>query len=80
MARFNGRAPYTVSKPASPILSRASSSKPQGDIALRQPLPQASQLDIDDGPNLLAAQRMEHHDLIDPVDEFRPEMLASPPA
>ncbi len=76
MARFKGRAPYTVSKPASPILSRASSSKPQGDIALRQALAQPAELDIDDGSNLLAAERMEHHDLVDPIDEFRPEMLA----
>src|SRR6266478_4335132 len=33
--------------------------KAQSYIALRQPLSQASQLDIDDGSNLLAAQRMK---------------------
>src|SRR5882762_5222995 len=49
--------------------------QPQSDVALRQSLPQASQLDIDDGPNLLTSEGMKHHDLIDPVDEFRPEML-----
>src|ERR1700722_5612719 len=47
----------------------------QGDVALRQPQAQSSQLDIDDRANLLAPERMEHHDLIDSIDEFRPEML-----
>ena len=33
-------------------------------------------LDIDDGANILARQRMEHDDIVDPVDELRPEVLA----
>src|SRR6202044_1752777 len=47
----------------------------QSDVAFRQPLPQTAQLDIDDGPNLLASQGMEHHDLVDSIDELGPEML-----
>ncbi len=49
--------------------------QPQLNVALGQPLPQPSQLDVDDGADLLAAERMEHHDLIDPIDELGPEML-----
>src|SRR5882757_7472923 len=45
------------------------------NIALRQPLPQAPQLDVHDGTNLFAAQRMEHHDVVHPVDELRAKML-----
>src|SRR5580658_4704428 len=40
----------------------------QSDVALRQPLAQTAQLDVDDGPNLLAPQGMEHHDLVDSID------------
>ena len=36
---------------------------------------QAPQLDVDDGANLLAAERVEYHDVVHPVDEFGPEML-----
>ena len=40
MARFNGRAPYTVSNPASPYLVARGVIKSQRDVALGQPLAQ----------------------------------------
>ena len=54
--------------------------EPQLDVALRQTLAQPAELDVDDRADLLAAERMEHHDLIDSVDELGPEMLRAPPA
>src|SRR5271169_2485457 len=43
------------------------------DLALAQPLPQLAELDIHNLAQLLLGQRMEHHDLVDPVEELRPE-------
>ncbi len=47
----------------------------QLDIPLGQPLAQVRQLDVHDGAQLVPAQRMEHHDVVDAVDELRPEVL-----
>ena len=37
---------------------------------------QAAQLDVDDLLHVLAAERVEEDDLVDPVQELRPEVLA----
>ena len=46
------------------------------DLAILEPLHQAAQLDVDDRPHLLAAERVEEDDLVDPVEELRPEVRA----
>src|SRR5688500_6381355 len=45
----------------------------QPDVALGQPLAQIADLYLDDAPDVLAAQGMEHDDLVDPVDELGTE-------
>src|SRR6185312_16114661 len=47
----------------------------QVHIPLLQPLAQIDELDVHDRPDLLAAQGMEHHDVIDAIDELGPETL-----
>ena len=47
----------------------------QLNIAFGEPLTQTAQLDVDDGADLLPAERMEHHEFIDPVDELGPKVL-----
>src|SRR5262249_39249859 len=42
----------------------------QGDLAIREALPQPRQLDVDDLLQVLHAQRVEHDDLIDAVEEL----------
>ena len=44
------------------------------DPLLRQPLPQLVELEIDDALDLGERQRLEQHDLVDPVQELRPEV------
>src|SRR5262249_30985145 len=44
-------------------------------VALGQALAQVEQLDVDDGADLARAERVEHHDVVDAVDELRPETL-----
>jgi hypothetical protein len=44
-------------------------------LSSRQALLEPSELDTSDVPNVIPGQRMEHHDFVDPVDEFRPEMF-----
>ena len=51
--------------------------EPQLDVAVREALTQPAELNIDDGADLLAAQRVEHHDLIDSIDELGPECSVS---
>jgi hypothetical protein len=46
------------------------------DLALLESLAQAADLDADDLAQLLAAQRMEHHDLVDAVEKLGTEALA----
>ena len=46
------------------------------DLAILEPLHEAAQLDVDDLPHLLARQRVEEDDLVDAVEELRPEVLA----
>ena len=76
IARFSGRAPYTGSKP-----SRASSSLAAGVSSsvilrsasrLRSPRSWISTIALD----LLQPERVEDHDLVDAVEQLRPEMLA----
>ena len=50
--------------------------KLEGEFALGEPRRQAAHLDVDDLPKVLARERLEHDDLIDPVDELRPEVRA----
>src|SRR5262249_10087635 len=47
----------------------------QVHVALDEALAQVQELDVHDGPDLGAAQRMEHDDVVDPVDELRAEAL-----
>src|ERR1700680_4166524 len=44
-------------------------------IAIEHPPPQVVELDFHDRANLLGAQRMEHDDVVDAVDELGPEVL-----
>src|SRR5205807_9605494 len=46
------------------------------DAPLRQPSPQPGELELDDLRELLARELLEHDDLVDPVQELRPEALA----
>src|SRR5690349_5744666 len=45
------------------------------DLALFEALAQPLDLNIDDLAQLFLVQRMEHDDLVDAVQELRPEML-----
>src|SRR5690606_16733501 len=47
----------------------------QTQLALGQALAQTAQLDLCDATDLILAERLEHHHLVDPVDEFRAEVL-----
>jgi hypothetical protein len=44
-------------------------------IAIEQPAPEVRELDVHDGADLRRAQRMEHADVVDAVDELGPEVL-----
>src|ERR1700674_1773894 len=44
-------------------------------VALNQALAQVEELDVDDRADLACAERMEDHDVVDAVDELRPEAL-----
>ena len=46
------------------------------DAPIRQTVLQAAQLDLHDPLELLFGERLEHDDLIDPVEELRPEVPA----
>src|SRR5580765_359411 len=48
----------------------------EGEFALGEPRRQAADLDVDDLPKVPTRERLEHDDLIDPVDELRPEVRA----
>src|SRR5207248_11008013 len=45
-------------------------------LALREPLLELPKLDVHDPRDVLAAERFEHHDLVDAVDELRTERRA----
>jgi len=45
------------------------------DLALGQPFAQPAHLNIDDLAQLILCQRMEHHNLVDAVEELGPEVL-----
>src|SRR3546814_7101698 len=47
-----------------------------GDLAIRQQLAQPPELDIDDALHLVAAEPVEDQDLVEAVQEFRPEVAA----
>jgi hypothetical protein len=55
--------------------SRAASLTSSDHLALGQALRQVAQLDADDLPDLGGRQRVEHHHLVDPVDELGPEVV-----
>src|SRR6185312_1251277 len=45
------------------------------DVPFEQALAQVLELDVDDAADLLHAERAEHDDVVDAVDELRPEVL-----
>src|SRR5205823_9062571 len=47
----------------------------QVHVALDQALAEVEELDVDDGADLLRAEGMEDHDVVDAVDELGPEAL-----
>ena len=47
----------------------------QPHLPVSQSLAQITDLNVRNRPNLLLAQRMEHHDFVDAVDELGPEMI-----
>lgn len=73
IARFSGRAPYTGSKPTLPSNSSAGSSRSSLRPRSARRF-QALQLDARDRLDLRLVQRMEHHDVVEPVDEFWAEV------
>src|SRR5262245_10729794 len=46
------------------------------DLPIGQPLQQTPELDVHNLLDVLARQRVEEEDLVDPVQEFGPEMIA----
>src|SRR5688572_8618533 len=46
------------------------------DLAILEPLQQAAELNVDDLLHMIEPERVEEDDLVNPVDEFRPEVLA----
>src|SRR5690348_15041679 len=47
--------------------------KLEGDLTIGQPLPQIAELYIHDLLQVFLSQRMEHDNLVDPIQKFRPE-------
>ena len=45
-----------------------------GHFTFREPRMQITELNIDDRANVFLTQRMEYDHIVDPVNEFRPEM------
>src|SRR5882672_11214374 len=45
------------------------------DVTFGQALAQVSELDVDDDPDLVRAERMEDDNVVEPVDELGPEVL-----
>ena len=75
IARLSGRAPYAGSQPASARSSRAPSvSSSASPRSARRRFSRAS-CSVDDRAELLAGERFEDHDLVDPVQELGPEPL-----
>ena len=74
MARFNGRAPKSLSNPwpASQRLAPSVSSMRQLTL-LSQPFLHITHLQIDDLDHIFFAQRLKDDDLVNTIDELRPE-------
>src|SRR5690606_40259751 len=46
----------------------------EANIPVRETAAQVLELDVDDPPDVLRLERVEHDDVVDPVDELRTEM------
>lgn len=73
MARLSGRAPKTGSKPACQERARLVRDV-ELDPNFGRKLDQSGQLDVDDPTQFFLREGSEHDDVVDPVEEFRPEV------
>ena len=76
MSRLSGRAPNTGSKPSSESRSTAARRELERDLALGEPRADLLELQLDDLADLLERERVEHHDVVDAVEELGPERRA----
>ena len=75
MARFSGRAPNCGSYPSLARYFRAAAVNLDGQLLLGQPLFQTLQLNADNRRNLFLVQAVENDDVVNPVEEFGPEIF-----
>ena len=76
MNRRSGRAPYTGSKPCWAMKRRASSVTSSVIRRSAEPGPQVVEHQVDDALDLGLGQRLEQHDVVEPVEELGPEVAA----
>jgi hypothetical protein len=75
IARLSGRAPNTGSKPTLASSFQRRRRHLQLQVHLRQPLLQHAQLDLRDPLDVLGAEAVEHHRLVDAVQELGAEVV-----
>ena len=73
MARLRGRAPSEGSKPRSTRNSTAAGLDVKDDLLRAETVADLLEQDEDDGLHVLARERMEDDDVVDPVEELRVE-------
>ena len=76
ISRRNGRAPYAGSNPSFANHSLASVADLQCDTTVRQPPTERGDLNLDDPRQLLGAQGVEQHHIVESVEELRLERRA----
>ena len=74
IVRFSGRAPYAGSVPSRTISARARRRQLEREVLLGQPPLEAGEQQVDDPLQLGVGQGVEDDDLVDPVEELRPEL------
>ena len=71
MVRLSGRAPYTGSNPIAQRRARRLICQFQRQLPASAGVPEIRELDHGYSFDVFSRQRVEHDDLVDPVDEFR---------
>ena len=74
IVRFSGRAPNAGSVPSRTISARAAGVSSIAQVLLGEPPLEAVEQQLDDLLEVRLGQRVEDDDLVDPVEELRPEL------
>ena len=73
MARLSGRAPYCGSLPSRPMSARAAGVSSSMQVVVGEPRREVGHEQVDDASERLVVERVEDDDLVDAVEELRPE-------